>query len=764
MIRAWLVVVVVGLVVLPGLQHRIEAELLPLLDAELVRLEHWRPPTVVRVLDRRGDELDRFAVVRREWVDLDTLPDVAWQAIVAAEDRRFFDHAGVDIFGILRAAWVNLAAREVREGGSTLTQQLVKNVVLDNQKSFERKATEALLAWRLEQRLTKLEILELYLNYVYLGSGNYGIEAASWDYFGAPASALDAGQAALLAGLVPAPSSYSPRRYPEVAAERRRIVLRSMRRAGTIDEATEAAANEVRIDPPRRELGDGSVGTAYRTGVRREVRRLFGDEAPFDAGLTVHTPYDGRVQEAAERALRDTAEAVERRQGHGGPLRRIGSGELDLVIERATGLARDEQGQVLTPEPGDCFEAVSLTPKELAAGPHRFRWNDASWNTRLRSRTDEQLPLPLSRVARRGDVWRVCLEAGDRVALGEGHWVEGAVVVLDGRTGGVVATVGGRDMPLEGFHRATQALRQAGSSFKPFVYAAALERGGSTTDMVLDAPLALPAGGGRIWSPKNYGGGYAGSLPMRTAFARSLNTVAVRLAMQVGADRVAAVAKAAGVRSPLRADLTIALGSSEVTPMDLAIGISTFLRHGRAVGPVWIERVVDGRGQTLGRAGQAVSVADAVVQLPGAFTQAIDPAAAWQTVELMRAVVEEGTGRSARVVGRDRGGKTGTSSGFADAWFVGFTGRHVIAVWVGDDARGSLGHGETGGRTALPVYRAIAEILDEPEDARWTPPPEVLLVPWQGRWVGVDALQWGEGRLWAAPGPAPLPDYAEPAR
>ncbi|MCB9683265.1 MAG: PBP1A family penicillin-binding protein [Alphaproteobacteria bacterium] len=767
--RRYLVLLVLLAVGLPSAEAVLRDKVVPELDQRLTGIDDWRPPTVVRVFAKGGDQVDEFALVRREWVDIDDLPDVAWQAIVAAEDRRFFEHGGFDPIGIARAMWVNLAAGSIREGGSTLTQQLVKNVVVGSEKSYARKAEEALLAWRLEARISKRKVLELYLNFVYLGSGNYGLEAASQDYFGISARDLDAGQAAMLAGLIPAPSSYSPRRNPEVAAERRRIVLNAMVDLGMVDVLDAQLYKRAPIDPPRRDGSTSATGTAYLTNVRREVRRLFGTELPFQVGLQVFTPLDPVLQRAAEKGVRDAAAAVEQRQGIPAATRRLSWSEVPGFLEVAAGLGRTPDGDVEEPTAGDCFDAVYATQGKVRAGPYTWRLSDASWWQRIWNPDSEIPAQPLAYVARWGDVLRVCVDAArgsaaPTVSLERTPWVEGAAVVIENATGHVVAMVGGRDMPLEGFNRATQGRRQAGSSFKPYVYAAAIDAGASQVDDVLDAPLFLDAGHGQVWSPKNSSGRYYGHVSMRFALANSLNTVAVRLALQAGVDRIAAIASRAGVRSPLRKDLTLALGSSEVTPMDQAVGIASFPRGGRALEPVFVERLEDVRGVEVGRAGSVARLEGRQVRLPGGDAgRVVAPATAYQVVDLMRGVIRDGTGRSAFVPTQDRAGKTGTTSAVADAWFVGYTPAYTAVVWIGRDDRQTLGHGESGARAALPAWRTIMDALPDDGGARIQPPSDVVLVPYGDSWVGLAATGLPDGVLtWTAPGPEPLPEFPTP--
>lgn len=636
-----------------------ERTILATLPEDLAGYRDWRPPTVVTVLADDGTPIDEFYVERRIWVDLDELPDHVWQAFVAAEDRRFFEHEGVDPAGVARALVVNFQTGTTRQGGSTLTQQLVKNLLVGKERSYIRKIKEAVLAYRLEKELGKEGVLQLYLNYIALGSGNYGVEAAARDYFGVSARDLDPGQAALLAGLVPAPSRYSPRADPELATERRRLALRSMVEAGYLADDVAAEFLDDPIAPPPRGFGHRPAA-AYATLVRREIRRLFGDEAPFILGLRVHTPVDLRVQAVAEQAVRDAVQAHFERQG---------------------------------PRDGD-----------PDGGP----------------------------------------------------WAQAAAVVIENRTGRVIAVVGGTEDTLEGFVRATQARRQPGSSFKPYVYAAALRDGQTQIDTVVDAPISLPGGNGRAWSPKNYGGGYAGAMPMRSAMARSLNTVAVRLVMASGPEAVAEIAHGMGVRTPLRTDLTMALGSSEVTPFDQALGYAAFARAGVPVDPVFMDRLEDPLGEILALSGGNLEVNDHDVPIPGgALPRALPAGVAYEASDMLRAVVRNGTARRAFVEGTDRAGKTGTTNDFVDAWFVGFTPRHTVAVWVGTDGWRSLGDSETGGKAALPAWMAIVEALGETPGEIRAAPPESVWVPHQGEWVALV-----RGASGAEPDPTvPLPAF-----
>jgi penicillin-binding protein 1A len=735
-----------------------EREILSSIPERIDRNTQFRIPLTVRVYAADGERVDQFYLERRTWVDVKDLPAHVWQAFVASEDRRFFEHPGVDPIGILRALVVNLRGGSTRQGGSTITQQLVKNLLVGKERSYRRKLREAVLAWRLERELSKMELVELYINYVALGSGNYGVEAAAQDYFGISAREMDAGQAALLAGLVPAPSKYSPRQNPELAGARREQVLRLMVEQGYIT-AIEASNHLQDAVVVPRVSADSGPNTAFLTETRREVRRLLGEDRPFLEGLQIHTPLDTRVQAVAEQAVREALTALEAREGARGPVRNIPADGRAAFLERGDKLQIDPQTQRLrAPRAGECFMALAEDATgRLAASTFRFQVGKTDLERKVRVTvstpdprggarpTVSRVPMPLGAALKAGDVLEVCVpeqvtegEPAGVVHLRERPWAEAAAVVLENRTGNVVALVGGYDVGLEGFVRATQAKRQPGSSFKPFVYAAAVVAGKRQTDIVLDAPFAVTGTNGRPWSPKNYDGKYHGAIPLRNAMALSLNTVAVRLGYEVGIDKVVGLANALGVRTPLRRDLTVALGSSEVTPMDLAVAYSSIAREGVRIDPVFITRVLDRSGRELGHAGSGVDLpGETPIALPGPPGERVmDAADAYVVLDMMRNVFGAGTAKKGRRDGFDFGGKTGTTSSFVDAWFVGYSPRYTTAVWVGTDGTASIGDKETGGKAALPAWSRIMEALPNESGERFVVPDGVVLLPSGDTWLG----------------------------
>ncbi|MBI2373753.1 MAG: PBP1A family penicillin-binding protein [Deltaproteobacteria bacterium] len=749
-VRITLIVLVLAVLAGAGAGwYWLEHEVLSSLPQDLSNLRDWRPPTNCRIYDAQGKVFDEFYLDRRIWIPMAELPSHVPLAFVSAEDRRFFTHPGVDLRGILRALVTNMkSGGAAKQGGSTITQQLVKNILVGNERSYKRKLREAILAYRLERELDKDEILELYLNYIYLGSGNYGVEAAARDYFGISAAQLDVGQAAMIAGLVPAPARYSPHRNPDLALHRREIVLTAMVDGGFIapEEAAEHADDPV-VDSRRGRTGQ-SATSSYATIVRREVRRLFGSTLPVEEGLQVHTPLNLEAQKIAYAAVRKAVRAVEERQGRRGPIRRLSADKWEGFLARYSREVGDRAP--VPPTPGECFEALVRRKNDLGslqAGPFTFSLDPNDRQVMIRvpeKKPDGKVTTSAKKLEseiEEGDVLPVCLIENERVTLDPRPWPEGAALALENSTGRIVALVGGFDVPIEGFVRAVQARRQPGSSFKPYVYASALLAGRTQVDTVIDAPLALPGAPGKIWSPKNYDGKYNGPIQLRTAIAKSLNTVAVRLLLDVGVDRVVSTAKAMGISGSIRRDPTIALGSSEVTLIDQVVGYATIARMGVPPEPVFIDRVEDVRGLVVGRAGQRGEDARTRhILLPGGSRpRALPSGVAYELADMMREVVNSGTAKKAHKEGFDRAGKTGTTNDFIDAWYLGYTPRYTIGVWVGTDGTFTLGDKETGGKTALPAWMEIAAALEEVEGERFPIPDDAVFVPFDasGKWVAI---------------------------
>ncbi len=709
---------------------------------DLSALRDYRPPSTCRIFDRHGTLIDEFYLQRRIVVSLSSLPGHVPWAFLAAEDLRFYQHGPVDIPGILRALISNLRGGAVKQGGSSISQQVVKNLFLTPERSYKRKLREAILAFRLERELSKDEILELYLNLIYLGGGNYGVEAAARGYFGKSAAELTLPEVAMIAGLIPAPSRFSPYRSWDTAKERQRLVIRRMVEGGFVDQDTALRALAAPIVLRDRDALTVRQGGAYADHVRQLVRRVFGDRLAFDAGLQVHTALDLELQKVAQEALRNGLSGHRGRQGPLPPGRALIGADKEAFLQQGEGLPLSKDGTVLLPGPGTCFPAMVIPARgapELRAGPWRFALAREDAVRTVRAGPGSEDPRrPLREVMQPGRILKVC--AGDMkkdalpgddvldgvVGVDPRPWSEGALAALEPQTGRVRALVGGFEETLEGFNRATQGRRQAGSSFKPFIYASALARGKNQGTGVLDGPLSI---GG--WSPKNYGGKYGGATTYRTALARSYNTAAVRVGMEVGADEVVRTARALGVSSVLHTDVTLFLGTSEVTPLEMAAAYSGFAAGGRRVDPVFIERVLDNRGRLIVQAGQRVrrSGSEEWVSLPGGPTEGVlSPSAAYGTLDMLGEVVRAGTGKRAALPDRQVVGKTGTTSDYRDAWFVGMSSEIAISVWVGTDGQWSLGKDETGGKLCAPVFHDVAAKVP-PSGQPFPIPDEVWMVP-----------------------------------
>ncbi len=585
------------------------------------------------VLDRDGEEVGRLFKVNRVVVGLDSLPDYVPQAFVATEDQDFYHHGGVDWSRVLGALWQNIRAGGIEEGFSTITMQVARNVFPKRlpvqQRTLTRKISEIKVAREIEGRFTKDEILELYLNQIYFGSGAWGIEAASQEYFGHRATQLTLGEAALLAGLPQAPSRLNPRENMAAALRRRKTVLRRMVSAGYI---TEARANEVEESEP--ELAHGEAESANRAPYFVEhVRKLLEDrlgDALYTEGYRIHTTLDLEAQEAAQSDLKQQLRAIEAgRYGYYG----------HASFEEATDDAADDSA---------------------AASPY----------------------------------------------------LQAAAVVMDAHSGDVLALVGGRDFEASKFNRATQALRQPGSAFKPFVYAAAVQAGYPPTTILEDTPYRLVQNG-RVWEPKNYDGSYSGRVTMREALIDSKNVATIRLAQEVGLDRVIDMARNLGISEDIPHFPSIAIGAADVNLVEMVAAYSTFATLGDRPDPRYITSVTDRDGRV-------------VLQVPPRARHVLDSDVAFVTVDLMRGVIDQGTGYAVRRAGftAPAAGKTGTTNESADAWFIGFTPEITTGIWIGMDRPQRIMHGATGGRLAAPVWgRIMRTVATHNQD--WTPPPGV---------------------------------------
>ena len=664
-------------------------------------LADYRPPTATRVYAGDGTLIGEFSDERRIYVSFDQIPTPVVQAFLAAEDRNFFQHGGIDVGGIGRAVFKNLfnvvSGRRL-EGGSTITQQVAKNVLLTNETSLNRKLKEAILSSRLEATLTKQQILELYLNEIFLGYRSYGVASAAYNYFGKSLSQLTPDEAAFLAALPKAPNNYHPKRYPEAAKGRRDWVLGEMAQSGWLTEAqlvTARARPLVTQDAPRRaQYADADF---FVEEARRQAIARFGREDVNGGGYYIRTTLDPLLQSAARNALMKGLENYDRRHGWRGAW-----GTTDF----ATGWQAEALKQTKPPErrawQAAAIESVSGNTVQIRTARDdrtgTLVTSDAAW-----ANANRQL--------RRGDLVFVEPVSG-QFGLRQVPAVNGALVVIEPQSGRVLAMVGGYSYVLSSFNRATQANRQPGSAFKPFVYAAALEGDFTPASIVLDAPISFAGGrNGERWTPENYSRQYYGPQTLRRGLELSRNVMTVRLAEQVGMRNIVDLSRKMGVADNLQPNLSVSLGAGETTPYHLTAAYSAFVNGGRRIDPYLIELVQDRNGETTFRADDRTCrecsrgfSGQESPRLQPRGEQVLDPITAYQISSMLEGVVQRGTAASARGLGRWIGGKTGTTNEYRSAWFVGFTTDMVVGVFVGFDDNRSLGHGETGAGAAVPVF------------------------------------------------------------
>jgi penicillin-binding protein 1A len=689
----------------------------------------------LRIYSADGKLIGEFGAERRIQLRYDEIPQRLVQAFLAAEDDRFFSHPGVDWMGLVRASVVLASTGEKRQGGSTITMQLARNVFLSSERTFNRKFEEIFLALKMERELSKQQILELYLNRIFLGNRAYGVGAAAQVYFGKDVHALTVGEMALLAGLPKAPSRDNPLASSRHARERRDYVLRRMRELHFIDDKTYdiALAEPVTASehPPHVDLDAGYVAEM----ARQWMYDRYGENA-YSAGYNVITTIDSHRQLAAQRALRDAIYSYDERHGYAGPEGHVPADVADELQQVAAGSGGATEGldAVLQaqPAPADLVPAVVL-----AADGGRLQ---------VLALDQGRLELPKSAFAWADLSARNGLHPGDLVHLrrdADGAWrlahiprVQAAFVALDPHDGGIQALVGGYDFYSGKYNRVTQAHRQVGSGFKPFLYSAALAQGYTPASVFLDAPIVVPhADGGDEWRPDNYEGKFGGPMSLRQALYESRNLVSIRLLRAVGIDNALDFIPRFGIpRSELPPNLTMALGTAALTPMEMARGYAVFANGGFLVDPYLVRSVRSEDGNEVYQAQPATACpacsdgATATADGHKAAPRVLDAGVDYMITSMMHDVVVRGTGARASELGRDDlAGKTGTTNDFTDAWFNGFDGALVGIAWVGYDQPDSLGHGEAGARAALPLWMDFMRVALKGLPSQTLPRPDTVV-------------------------------------
>jgi penicillin-binding protein 1A len=693
---------------------------------QIEELEHYRPISVTELYDVHGRVIGTFALQRRVIAAYDDYPEVLRNALISIEDKDFYRHSGINVWRIVGAAYRDIESGGKVQGASTLTMQLARNLFLSPDRSFYRKVQEALLAIQMERRFTKPQIFTLYANQIFLGHGAYGYEAASEYYFSKPAKKLTLEEAALLAGLPKAPQYYSPINHPERALKRRNLVLNAMLEDGkiTATQAAEAKGKPIALDLQK---DPNSLAPHYVEEIRRYLEAKYGSDQVHEGGLRVYTSLDMDLQKAARQALLDGLAAYERRHGWHAKLANVIL--LGQKLDKYEDPDWDEEA-----EAGGYVHAlvtqVSSGAAEIRFGQHKATLSqaDVAWTK-----------LKLFDLLSAGDIVYVkvlALDAGGkaRVSLEQDTGAEGALVAIDNATGEIKAMVGGRDFNLSKFNRATQALRQVGSSFKPYVYTAAIDQGASPDDTILDAPVTFQTVSGP-YSPHNYDTKFEGTITLRRALAQSRNIPALKLADRVGIKTVIDYAHRFGITSNIPAYLPVALGSAEITPLEQTSAFSVFPNDGVRVAPRYITRVTDYDGRVLEEDFSDIK-------------DAVSSRTARVMTSMLREVVLHGTAIAAAKMPYPLAGKTGTTNDFTDAWFVGFSPSLTCGVWIGYDEKKSLGEKETGARAALPIWMQFMNVaLAGKEPGEFQPAPAPANTAVAQRKVDTPDVAPGDGEL-----------------
>jgi penicillin-binding protein 1A len=708
------------------------------------QLANYQPPIVSLVYAGDGRLLAEYATEKRIFVPVKAMTHLVTNAFVAAEDKEFYTHPGINFLSMGRAALTDVARlRENRRpiGASTITQQVAKNFLLGNEMSLKRKIKEALVALRMEQVLSKERILELYLNEIYLGRGSYGVAAAALTYFNKPLDQLDVAEAAFLAALPKAPSSYNPDRYPEAARDRRDWVIERMKDDGFITAAQATAAKAEPLVVVKRSVSDTARAPYFAEEVRRTLVARYGEKALYQGGLTVRTSLDPVLQAEASKSLRNGLIAYDRRHGWRGPVQHLAvGGEWQVRLAKVPAVpGADVAGWQLA--------YVLATENDGArvgfvdGGKGLIPMAEMKWARKELNRDKGLGPVPRrpSDVIEAGDVVLVGRAAkGDDYALEQIPEVSGAIVVMDPHTGRVLALSGGFSYEISQFDRATQAYRQIGSAIKPFVYIAAFQHGFTPSSQLMDEPVVIDQGPGLPkWTPSNYTHKFYGLLTLRVGVEQSRNLITARLGETIGLDAVGHSLEAFGIMDHMPRVYSMVLGAGETTPLRLTTAYAMLDNGGKQISPTLIDRVQDRNGTTIYRADRRDCEGcqnidyhgQAPPELPDDRKQVVDPQSAYQIVSVMQGVVTYGTGHIVASLNRPMAGKTGTTNDSKDSWFVGFSPNLAAGVFVGFDNPRTLGGHETGASVAAPVFRDfMAAALKDKPPVPFRIPPGIMLV------------------------------------
>ena len=679
-------------------------------------LKSYKPPVSSKLYSGNGILVSDFSSEKRIFVPYSAISQTVINAFLSAEDKNFFDHPGVDAKGVVRAIknnLFNIIYSKRLEGASTITQQVAKNFLLSNEVSIDRKIKEAILAFRIERVLSKKRILELYLNQIYLGEGSYGIASASLRYFNKPISELNYGEAALLAALPKAPSKYNPYKNIELAKFRRNLVLNNLFENGFInkEQHTKLIVSEIKLKKRKRIYLEDS--RYYVEDVRKSVIDRYGFDKVYKQGFNIKTPLDLKLQKLATQSLRKGLQEFDKRKGWRGPLtnkRDHKNWKKDLnkfYLEKSLGWELAVVNRI------DKFETVIET-RDGNKGVINF--NDIDWTRK-----------EFKNLFKNGDIIYVKKISEGNYSLKQLPKANGGIVVMDPYSGRVLALSGGFSFKKSEFNRASQAKRQPGSAFKPFIYALALENNFLPTTLVLDAPIVLDQGTDlKMWKPENYGKKFYGPSTLRTGIEKSRNLMTVRIAQELGIDKIINFSKKLNIYENPDELMSVSLGSAETTLLKITSAYCSFINGGKLVNPILIDRIQDSEGKTIFNNEKRYCENCDLISHEGKnnpiikskYQQIFSPQTAYQITSMLRGVIERGTGKGLKNLKLELAGKTGTTNKNTDTWFIGFTSNLVVGVFIGYDNPGSLGKFETGSKTAMPVFKEFIKKTANSDNAR----------------------------------------------
>ena len=679
-------------------------------------LKNYKPPISSKLYSSNGQLLSEFSSEKRIFVPYNSIPKLVVNSFLSAEDKNFFSHPGVDAKGVLRAIINNisnlLSSRRL-EGASTITQQVAKNFLLTNEVSINRKLKEAILAFRIERALNKERIIELYLNQIYLGEGSYGIASASLQYFDKSISELNYAEAALLAALPKAPSRYNPFKNVELAKYRRNLVLKNLKDNNYINEAELKKFSESDINLKKRKSVYLENSNYYVEDIRKLIVDRYGFDKVYKQGFNINTPLNLDLQEQATKSLREGLIEFDKKKGWRGPLLK-----KNLNSEWSKNLSKYKLEESINWKLSIIkkINRFSVDIETIEGTQGQIEFSSIDWT---KKNFEEMFEV--------GDIIYAENIKDNKFNLRQLPRVNGAIVVMDPFTGRILALSGGFSFKDSEFNRATQAYRQPGSAFKPFVYALALENGYTPASLILDAPIVFDQGEDlKLWKPENYGKTFYGPSTLRTGVEKSRNLMTVRIAQNLGIKKIINFAKELNIYENPEELLSLSLGSSETTLLNLTTAYCSFVNGGKLIKPKFIDRIQDSEGSTIFNSesrecdgcNEISYLSDEVPKIKNNFKQVMSKETAYQITSILEGTVKRGTAKGLKDLNLDLGGKTGTTNKNTDTWFIGFTSNYVIGVYVGYDEPSSLGRYETGATTAMPIFKNFVKNAVKKENAR----------------------------------------------